>query len=381
MTIYLAFFQALKKHNIPAYSFWEYYIKNGIEEAGHHWVESKVDWAELHTYASTEKESIEQWKANTWQVVLDDIRKHQSETPIDIFLSYFYPNHIDELAIKEIQKLGIKCVNFFCDNIRDFTKIPNEFKIFDLNWVPEYKALKMYKQANMPFIHLPMPMWVNQGLRQISTAENNQVSFIGSKDAQRAFLFSELSKKNITFDLYGAGWLEGERSSMPSTKQNVINNQLSFIIKNGFIPFFRKINRFGLPKIDESVLANHLKPKPSFDEYVQITKQSMVTLGVNRYPSFHYPFLKPNTYSRLRDIEAPMLGACYLTEYTEGLENMYDIGQEIEVYKSVDELVAKIELLSADTNKRKQIRAKGQKKALAAHSIVNSINKIKQYFE
>src|SRR6202042_1109419 len=49
-------------------------------------------------------------------------------------------------------------------------------------------------------------------------------------------------------------------------------------------------------------------------EDCEITQNSEITPGGNRSPSLRYPFYRPNTYSRLRDIEAPMMGACYLTE-------------------------------------------------------------------
>ena len=81
-----------------------------------------------------------------------------------------------------------------------------------------------------------------------------------------------------------------------------------------------------------------MKKKPNDLEYVEITQQSMITLGVNRYPSFRYPLNKPDTYSRLRDLEAPMLGACYLTEWTEGLDDLYELGTEIETYKTAEEM-------------------------------------------
>ena len=35
-----------------------------------------------------------------------------------------------------------------------------------------------------------------------------------------------------------------------------------------------------------------------------------------------------------------MLGACYLTEWTAGLEHMYELGKEIETYRTPEELTA-----------------------------------------
>ena len=46
MKIFLSFLQSTVQHPIPAYSFWGYYIKNGIEESGNTWIELPGgDWA------------------------------------------------------------------------------------------------------------------------------------------------------------------------------------------------------------------------------------------------------------------------------------------------------------------------------------------------
>jgi spore maturation protein CgeB len=99
-------------------------------------------------------------------------------------------------------------------------------------------------------------------------------------------------------------------------------------------------------------------------------------LGVNRYDSYAYPFSKPDTYSRLRDIEAPMMGACYLTEWAEGLDQLYDLGEEIETYRTAEEMVEKIRELTANPEKRKRMRCYGQKRALSEHTVAKSLDKI-----
>lgn len=377
MTIYLAYLQSKIQHPIPAYSFWEYYIKNGIEEAGFRWAESDVDWAEGLMYSS-DKIKLSDWKTKTWEKTIKDLKYKHAKKPIAFFLSYLYPHQVDKQAIKVIQKLGIPCVNFYCDNVREFSKAPKEYAVFDLNWVPEYKALKMYRKANYPHIHLPMPMWVHPKHRIINKTQNTAVSFIGSKDVQRLLLFEELSKKDINLNIYGAGWQNINNLNTETLKPSIstittLKNQFTFLNKFGFKAYCRKLQQRNLHLANSTNLKNCIKGKPNFEKYITITQQSMITIGVNRYPSFNYPLTKPNTYSRLRDVEAPMLGACYLTEYTPGLENMYELGSEIEVYNDEDELVEKIDYLKMDSLKRDKLRFLGQSRALNNHSIGSSL--------
>jgi spore maturation protein CgeB len=72
-----------------------------------------------------------------------------------------------------------------------------------------------------------------------------------------------------------------------------------------------------------------------------------------------------------------MLGACYLTEYTAGLSQLYELGTDMETYTNADELVYKCRELIASKNKRKELRMKGQQRALNSHSIPQSLQLIK----
>lgn len=107
-----------------------------------------------------------------------------------------------------------------------------------------------------------------------------------------------------------------------------------------------------------------------------MTREAPVVLGVSRVPSPARPLQNPLKYSRLRDIEAPMLGACYLTEWTQGLDKLYDLGVEVESYRSAEELVEKLRMLSSCPKLRFELRRLGQRRALQDHNVCSSIRKI-----
>ncbi|MFA6087627.1 glycosyltransferase [Mucilaginibacter sp.] len=376
MKIFISFLQSNHKHPIPAYDFWEYYIKNGIVEAGHEWVECPdIDWAAGLVPQS--KNELAMWKQDAWTKTVAWLKGN----PADLFLSYLYPKQIDVTAIKQIQKMGIPCVNFFCDNIREFNKPPIQFKAFDLNWVPEYKAIKLYKQAGYPHIYLPMPMWIEPAYRVHKEEANNQVTFIGSRDIQRVRLFNELVNNNpeIQLAIYGNGWLNNTSHKVINANYTLAKKilfNISFLTGNGIKGYARKMTQLKNQAIVIDTLKLKLHELISDDEYVALTSASMITLGVNRYPSYKFPLAKPDTYSRLRDIEAPMLGACYLTEWTEGIEDLYDTQNEIAVYRTGQELADQINSLQNDPERRRALRRNGQEKALRMHSIPRSLNSI-----
>jgi hypothetical protein len=186
LNILLSFLQDKNEipYNIPSYRFWTYYIKNGIEEAGMSWCEVPgVDWAEGLTYSKNLLD-LKMWQDQVWTKTLEFVKS--GHLKIDIFLSYLYPQQIEINAIKEIRKTGIPCVNFYCDNIRHFTNVPNEFKCFDMLWIPEYEAIQMYHREQVKTINLPMPMWVKPNYReQFKPLESPVIGFIGSNSRKR----------------------------------------------------------------------------------------------------------------------------------------------------------------------------------------------------
>jgi hypothetical protein len=378
MKIFLSFLQSKNKYPIPAYDFWQYYLKNGIEEAGHTWDECPdADWALGLVLKTKDEQKV--WKQDTWERTVNWLKKY----PADVFLSYLYPDQVDQSAIAEIRRLGIPCVNFFCDHVREFKKAPSAFRAFDLNWVPEFKALAWYKNAGYPYMHLPMPMWIEPQNRVLRDEAINQVTFIGSKDIQRALLFEKVisGAPQLPLAIYGSGWGRENKAPANSSRDYTLSKKilfnLNFIKDQGAWAALRKARQRRVnSKINAELLASKSAGSLPFEQYNKLIAGSSVTLGVNRYPSFQFPIDRPDTYSRLRDIEAPMLGACYLTEWTEGIEGLYDTDKEIAVYRSADELISVAQQLISDDGKRKQLKKNGQKRALADHTIPKSLEKI-----
>jgi hypothetical protein len=365
-------------YNIPAYRFWAHYIKNGIAEAGMQWMEvPNMDWAAGLSLLYQNDPGISEWRDRAWRQTVAYIKNNREN--IDLFLCYLYPKQIDVNAIKQIRQLGIPCVNFYCDHIREFKKLPAEFKVFDLMWVPEYEALKMYNEADIKYINLPMPMWVDKKFRDHNITELPLISFIGSKDILRQKLLNEAINKGLDISIRGNGWIKSDtpKDANNNSLTSKLANQFKFIRDHGFNVYAIKTWQQFNPVVAGNISHKNLFPSPDFEDYINLTRNSKITLGINRVPTYKRLHSNPLVYSRLRDIEAPMLAACYLAEYSEGLSKLYDLNTEIYAYKTIDELVSKALELSNDKNKRDMLRKTGQQKALNEHAIPASLNKIK----
>ncbi|HEY1765703.1 MAG TPA: glycosyltransferase [Opitutaceae bacterium] len=376
MRIFLSCQQALRPHSAPAYSFWEFYFRNALAEAGHEIVEAPgVDWAEGLTDLGDRRQS---WLDRTWSNAAAWLKSEHAKRPVDLFLGYLFPNQVEAGALAEIRSLGIPCVNFFCDNVREFTAVPGAFRGFDLHWVPEFDAKAMYASARLAFFYAPMPVWITPERRTLPEVENAETVFAGSHDELREALLDEAASLGLKFSLYGSGWNPSAKPEPPPRRPvaATIANQLAFLRKEGLRGFAMRESYRRRAKPSNSWSAANAKPPLGFQDYFRVTRESQVIIGINRYPSFRAPFSRPGRYSRLRDVEAPMLGACYLTEQAPGLEDLFEIGAEIETYASAAELVAKAGELQRDTKRRRLLRERGQRRALSEHTIARSIEKM-----
>jgi hypothetical protein len=380
MRILLSCLQSRKRHPIPAYDFWRTYFVRGLQEATHDVLEVPgVDWAEGLTYFRGPE--LEAWRARTWEATLDYVRHEMARRPIDLFVSYLYPAQVDVAAIKELQRIGIPCVNFFCDSVREFRHVPKEFSPFALHWVPEFEALPLYRAAWLPHIHAPMPCWVPPALRSVPTGETEPPTFIGSADVLRRDLLARTIRAWADLVVRGPGWEQStdQRASEPRNwpePSQFLSNQLESVRRHGPGVLWRKLARRVHPLRPPPMAAGHTGPAVSADEYIRITREAMVTIGVNRVPTWKASDRHPIKYSRLRDIEAPMLGACYLTERTEGLSQLYELGNEIESYRTAEELGEKLTDLERRPEHRLHMRQRAQRRALREHSVAGSMDRI-----
>jgi hypothetical protein len=380
MRIFLACQQARRRHPVPAYDFWAYYFKNGLSEAGHSWCEAEdVDWAEgLTPLSATERRN---WLARSWESTLTVIRREHARHPINLFIGYLYPGQVELGAVYEILGLGIPVVNFFCDNVREFRHVPPEYRAFSLHWVPEFAALPMYQQAGLPCLYAPMPVWIPISLRRSSWQESEPVTFVGSEDLLRRDLLARALAKGADLIIRGAGWISDGRDKPAANPGDTgvggrLHNQIEFVQRHGLRGWLFKLEQRLFPLHPPAIPPSRIRPAVCGEEYFRVTQEAQITIGVNRVPTFKRSLHRPLSYSRLRDIEAPMLGACYLTEWAPGLAQLYEFGREIEVYRDAEELADKIKMLARDATRRHVLRAAGQRRALSDHCIARTLERI-----
>lgn len=86
--------------------------------------------------------------------------------------------------------------------------------------------------------------------------------------------------------------------------------------------------------------------------------------------------LNRDTYTR-RCFEIPATGTLMLSEYTEDLAGLYKEGEEVEFFRSREELVAKLKLYLGDQKLRQAVAANGQRRLIAdGHDVVSRMKQV-----
>ena len=375
MKILLACQQSAHTYPIPAYGFWRTYFIEGLREAGHEVVEvPEADWA--RGLLDLPAGELASWREQTWARVLAMARQIPG---LDLFLGYLYPQQVEPSAVAELTSLGVPAVNFFCDNVREYRRLPREFAPFTLHWVPEYAALALYAERHWKTVFAPMPCWVPPELRHLPTAEERVVRFIGRGDDLRRALLSGVGSAGLPLAVYGRGWttLDVSPSPLAPTFRQRVDDWANFYRRQGPGRTLRRLVAHGRPAPATAPAACEawLRPSPQDADYARLLAGAAVALGINRFPDVGRPGTF-DVYSRLRDIEAPMLGACYLTEWAPELPERFELGREIEIYHDSAELIDKARALLANDAHRTALRVAGQRRALAEHTVGHTVSRI-----
>lgn len=368
---------------------WRVALIDTLKRMGHHVFESSIEW--LSAFAPNLYPSLTREIRS--EILVREVREAHKKHRIDLFLSHFFNQHVHSDAIKIITEMGIPTVNFCCDNVRSPGVVSEIRSAFSLNWVPELEAALEYKSKQLPFIYLPMA--ANPELyRPMVPIKEYDLVFVGGADPERHSVIAALLRAQVPVTVFGNGWdvgfrRNGVRVDSPSNGRNLSNNHspqtpASLISKTrswresigkpvqdcqefGPRGLYRKFQNNYLVRKNGPLAVRAWKGAVTDEEMVRLYSEGKVSLGINRVFEISFPRLKVK-YAKLRDFEAPMSGACYLTEHCADLEENYEIGKEIWTYRSEDELIEKSRELLTHGTLRSELKIAARRASLERHT-------------
>jgi hypothetical protein len=292
--------------------------------------------------------------------------------PLDLVLTYLSDSHLEPAAIDGVRERVAPIVNFYCNNVHQFHLVERISPHFDLCLVPERIAFADYARVGARVHHFPMA--ANPRLyRPMDVPVRYDVTFTGMRYADRSSALLALRERGVDAHAFGPGWQGVAAAGHPdAARRSALPAPLAEALK---LVRFTLEGRDPVRVVRDRLEWNRLRARhgaalhgPVDDEaYVRLYSESRISVGFVVVGDTHRT-KKPGYQVRLREFEAPMSGAFYLTGYFEELDEFYDIGREIAVYRSHEELVDRCRWYLAHEAEREAIRRAGLARAQRDHT-------------
>jgi spore maturation protein CgeB len=368
-----------------------------LRQLGHEIIESKVDLLPasrfMHVASNFNRQELV-CRADITQRIVDEVRAAHSERPVDLFLSYFYNAHFDAGGFAEIRQLGIPSVNFYCNSIHQFDYVAAIAANADFAWHAERDAREDYlkigarpvwvQMAADPEVYHPLP----------NVSRNLTACFVGQRYADRDRWMAALIQAGVPVEIYGPGWggprgasvtpapamYLGRSQRGPGTPRSYLDSSWQTISQQG--PFAgaarlaRQVRYRQETKKLSPLFAPHAKGSVSFESIAQIFASYEVILNFSNVWADSRPASALIPHVRLRDFEGPMCRTCYLTGHTDEIEEFYEVGKEIDTYRTRDELVDKTKFYLKDHAAAERLRAAGFERARRDHTWVRRFQEL-----
>lgn len=316
-------------------------------------------------------------KPRTNQALLDAWRQALATGPVDLFFGYLYSSVVYPDTVREIRRAGIPTVNFSCNNVHQFDLVEAIAPEFDLYWVPEAKAIPDFQRVGARWVRIQLA--ANPHVYKPSPEPRvYDVTFVGQRYADRADFLLHLHRNGISVRAWGAGWQRRKRLDASTARA-----ALALLEDEGLAGVKRLLRRRQLLKsapapvsapptapLDgaaEESIATFGGPRLLQHQLIRTFSKSRISLGFATAGESH---LGPNrlTHLRLREFEAPMSGAMYLTEQQDELAEYFEIGTEMLCYHDRADLLEQVRFYLARPEAAERVRRAGYQRALREHT-------------
>lgn len=292
--------------------------------------------------------------------LLADIKKTQEHTKIDLYLGTLDERFIYPETVEKINKLGITTINYQCDDDTAFYLNEELAPLYDYNWTTQPGSFNNYKKIGARYIYTSFG--ANPDIYKPYPVKSvYDATFVGRNMGYRDEFIQYISlKKEYETKIWGAGW--------PRSLKDISRIfSKRFVLHPGSM--LKHIEVMNWYLMNYSKLSSVFQGRLSYEELIKMYSKSKISLnfsgGVGKNMYDHKNAMKSN---KLRDIEATMSGAFYLTECTDKIKKVFKIGKEIECFKDKKDLDSKIKYYIDNPDEAEEIRKRGQKKSLECYT-------------
>lgn len=250
----------------------------------------------------------------------------------------------DEFTFETLDYLKSKyiTINWFCDD-------PWRFENFTKYYAPHFTysittdKFSLIKYNKIGYENVILSQWPSFGCNENIDFDviryKYDVSFIGSISSYRKWIIEKLLERGIKVECFGQGW------------------------ENGRVSFEDMMQIFNTSKINLNI-----SNSASYDI-------RCVFSSINSLKEFIRSEKKVEQI-KARNFEIPAFGGFQLTNYALSLEDYLEIGNEVSIYTSFEDLLSQIEYFLGNESQRKEIMINGYKRAIEEHTYVKRLRKV-----
>jgi hypothetical protein len=286
----------------------------------------------------------------------DQIRAAHDGHGLDAVISYCFSSDVDPALIERTVELGIPWINFFCDSTYAFDLVEAVARVASLNWFPERAADAHYRALRRPVLCRPYAVHAAALPEAMCQTAQHSLGFVGAPTGNRVLRLAQLRLWGCATEVQGEGWTPANRASR--------------LRATGLRPAYSDLRVRA--RLGERILVRALKPlvrggaRPlADDEMVSFLSRCRVVLGLNEGRDSEGAY---RSYLKLRDVEFPGYGCCYLTQHNEDVEHAFDVGREVQTFRHSAEAAS---LVRHSVRHPEAARAMGQaarRRVLAEHT-------------
>lgn len=291
---------------------WRAHFYDGLEQAGVTVIRPRnVDFEWARPPQTVDPSRTAGPRARASERLLSQILAADGGPPQAV-LSYCFSHDVELDLVERVRAAGIPWVNFFCDSLYAFDRVADLAAHTSLNWFVESEAEERYRSLGVPCLRAPYALNPDQLSDASCAAPDHALLFIGAANRLRIRAAALIRLSGVNLQVRGWGWKEALES-----KPSHIGAQSS-LIKNAARAVVRKL------------LAGRISGYLDDKSMIEELRRAAIVLGLNEGGTGP----KASSYLKLRDLEFPGMGCCYLTQHHSDLAEIFDLGSEITTFRT-----------------------------------------------
>ena len=225
--------------------------------------------------------------------------------------SYCFSHDLELEIVDKVRSTGLPWINFFCDSLYAFHTVEELARRTSLNWFVETGAVARYKQLGVPYLCAPYALNPRALPDTSCNGAERALAFVGTANRKRARTMTLLRMAGVDVHVSGWGWREalGPRPGAGWGARTALKSALRFAARSA-------LHGRVVDYLDDGAFLAYLR-----------TSQTLLGLSEGGLPSVRC--------LKLRDIEFPGLGCCYLTQHNQDVENAFEIGREVRTFRTL----------------------------------------------